>query len=286
MPQKTLLGAHITIDDGLSYALTKGESIGCNVIQIFTKSNRQWKSKPIDPSIAKQFQSDQKHSSIKMTIAHASYLINLGSTNQETVEKSVVALIDELERCDILGIPYLVLHPGSGEKDNTDKTIEQVAQYINYVNNQTPVRNVSLLLENSAGQGQSIGRTFEELLSLYQDIKYKNKIGFCLDTCHAFAAGYDFRDHSGYIHMKRKLKDLLGLENIKVIHMNDSKNILGSNVDRHAMIGEGKLGLDAFSYIMNDHDFINIPKIIETPYEELADHQKDLETLKTLIKRN
>jgi len=276
-----LLGAHMSIADNMYLAIERGESIGCSAIQIFTKSNRQWKAKPISNQDALLFKKTWKDSSVRSIIAHASYLINIGSPHKETEKKSVDALILELTRCAELGIPYLVLHPGSHTKTDEQSCIARISKNINKILDATS--HCTILLETMAGQGTNVGYTFEQLAQIIRNTEHKSRIGVCFDTCHAFAAGYDFRTKDTYTLMWEKFDKTVGLNKLKAIHINDSQQDLGSRVDRHTDIGKGKIGLEAFKLLCNDERLFDIPKILETPKKNLSDDKKNLQVLMGLL---
>lgn len=280
-----LLGSHMSVAGGFFNAIADGMEVGCTAIQIFTKSNRQWKSRSITDEESKLFIDAQKKSTIKAVVSHASYLINLGSITPDVQKKSFDALIDEVKRCHQLEIPYLVLHPGTAEVGVKDETLHQTGKYIDQVIEETSDYPVTILIETMAGQGKSIGSSFEDLAMILNQVNNKSRIGVCFDTCHAFAAGYDIRTETGY---KKTLKDFdttIGLQHLKAFHMNDSKKSLNSRVDRHENIGEGFIGLKAFELILNDPRFANIPKILETPQmEDLNNDKKNMQALLNLIK--
>lgn len=281
-----LLGAHMSIAGGFEKALERGESIGCTAIQIFTKSNRQWAAKPITTEQAETFKKAAKNSSVLFTMAHASYLINLGSADHATAKKSAQALIEELERCAQLGIKYLTFHPGSGKSANRQQTLEQISDLLNHVFENSPTH-TTLLLENMAGQGSVVCSTFEEIALIRKKSAHKARLLVCFDTCHAFAAGYDFTSEKGYKDMWHSFDALIGLEHLKAIHTNDSKKGLGQHVDRHEHIGKGKIGLEAFTLLLNDPNFFDVPKILETPKDDgvagLKEDLHNMDTLKDLI---
>jgi deoxyribonuclease-4 len=274
-----LLGAHMSVAGGYYKALERGSSIECTAIQLFTKSNRQWYAKKITPEEALRFQHVQEKLNMYV-VAHASYLINLGSDDTATEKRSVKALFDELERCDALAIPYLVLHPGSG-KDKI-RCIEKIVGNLNAIFS-TYTGSTMLLLENMAGQGNTIGNDFETLALIRNSMDSKKHIGFCFDTCHAFAAGYDFRDATAYNKLWHHYDDVIGIQHLKAIHLNDSKKQLGSHVDRHENIGKGAIGLEAFGLIMHDKKLAKIPKILETPKDSLEDDQRNMNILYDLL---
>jgi deoxyribonuclease-4 len=278
-----LLGAHMSIAGGFEQAITRGQSIDCTAIQIFTKSNRQWQAKPITTDQADLFKQSWKNSSISFVAAHASYLINLGASSSEMHRKSEEALRVELERCDLLGIKYLVLHPGSRLENSQEAAIKQIAQSIDAIYEESGAH-CSILLENMAGQGSAVCSTFEQLATLKHESRTKRKIGFCLDTCHAFAAGYDMRTKQTYQSFWEDFNKHIGIEHLKMIHLNDSKKELGSKVDRHEDIGQGKIGLEFFKLLMNDKHLIDVPKILETPRDTLEDYAHNMRILKETIK--
>lgn len=277
-----LLGAHMSIEGGFDQAIKRGESIECTTIQIFTKSNRQWHAPTITDEQAQSFKQAHQNSSIGPLVAHGTYLINIGSADKELSSKSTHAVITELERCHKLGIHYLVLHPGSSVNSTQEECLERISDNLNYIFSKS-TSNTMLLLENMAGQGSVVCYTFEQLKTIYDRLKFKSRVGYCFDTCHAFAAGYDFTTSASYETMWQKFDAILGIKNLKVIHINDSKKELGSRVDRHEEIGKGQLGLEAFSLLFNDERFFDIPKILETPNDDLADYAHNMAIIRRLV---
>lgn len=281
---QALVGCHVSIAGGFFKAIQEGMEIGCTAVQIFTKSNRSWSAKPITEHDAQEFITAQKNSSIAMVVAHASYLINLGSSNFDVVEKSYAALVDEIKRCQTLQIPYLVLHPGTSEPGKTRHTAAKTGEYINKALQATPESSTTVLVETMAGQGNSIGSSFQELAEILNVVTEKNRIGICFDTCHAFASGYDFTTQSNYATTFKLFDNTIGLQYLKMFHINDSKKELNSRVDRHENIGSGSIRLRAFEMIMNDPAFATIPKILETPKGDgLENDKKNLAKLISLI---
>jgi deoxyribonuclease-4 len=276
-----LLGAHMSIAGEIDLAIKRGESIGCSAIQIFTKSNRQWHAKDLTNEEATAFKTAWKNSSIQSIIAHAAYLINIGSPNKDIAKKSTLALELELIRCAALDIPYLVLHPGSHGNTDEESCLAQVTHIIDKLLETTP--NCSILLETTAGQGSNIGYTFEHLAQIIKHSEHKKHIGICFDTCHAFAAGYDFTTEKTYNLMWEQFDKIIGINKLKALHINDSQQTLGSRVDRHIGIGKGKIGLKAFELLFNDPRFFDIPKILETPKTDLTDDKKNMEILISLL---
>lgn len=280
-PQTQLLGAHVSIAGGYDQAIVRGEKIGATCIQIFTKSNRQWYAKPITDHDVAAFLSQQKQSSVQIVVAHASYLINLASDKPETAQKSIQALTDELLRCEKLQIPYLVLHPGTYPATDRNESLLTIAKRINIALQEAQPKHTTLLLETMAGQGSTVGKTFQELAEIIKHVTHKSRIGVCVDTCHIFAAGYSFHDNRSYDKLWQQFDEIIGLNKLKVFHVNDSKKEHGSFVDRHEHIGQGKITPTAFKLLMQDPRFVSIPKILETPKEndEFEDDKRNLATL-------
>lgn len=286
--EKNLLGAHVSISGGFDKAVIRAESIGCTTFQIFLHSNRQWATKSFDKHSAEAFHKTIEASSIKLedVVVHASYLLNLASSQQETREKSLELLLRNLEQCQELGLTRFVLHPGSSSQGSPDQAIEHIAEGINRAFEKTKNTLTSLALENMAGQGSSRGRTLEELALIREKVDNKAKIGFCFDTCHAFAAGYTFGTPESYHFFWQVWDKIIGIDKILAFHLNDSKKAFDSRVDRHEHIGQGMLGLEAFRLIMNDYRFNQVPKILETPSEgdDLASYEKNIKILRSLLK--
>ncbi len=280
--RRLLLGAHMSIAGGLDQAIFRGESIGCTTIQIFTKSNRQWAAKKLTTVDIENFKTAQKESDISPVVAHSSYLINLGSPKKDISKKSTKALAIELQRCEELGIPYLVLHPGSCLASSEEKCIEQIAQNLDKALALAPGKTM-VLLETMAGQGSIIGYTFEQIAEIIKLTSNKKRVGACLDTCHVFAAGYEFDSKKKYKAMWDNFDATIGLKKLKAIHINDSEKACGTRVDRHADIGKGKISLEAFKLLFNDPRFFDIPKLLETPKESLTDDQRNINTIKKLL---
>ena len=279
--QKLLLGAHVSISGGLKNSIARAESIGCNVMQIFSKSNRQWAAKPIEEYEANLFKEALKKSNIEFAVVHASYLINASASMGDIYNKSMSSLIEELQRCQQLNIPYLVLHPGSNA--NCAEGQKNIAANINQVFEKVP-GNSMILLENMAGMGNCIGKTFEQLARIIDSIRDKNRIGICFDTCHAFAGGYNFNTSDSYENMWKLFDNTIGLNFLKAMHINDSKSDCGSQIDRHAHIGQGKIDINGFQMLFNDSRFFGIPKILETPIEnDEKDFIPDIKKIVNLI---
>ncbi len=277
-----LLGAHISIAGGLEQAIYRGESIGCTAIQIFTKSNRQWLAKPLEQTAIDTFKQAWKDSSIQDVIAHAAYLINIGSPNPETRTKSTLSLKIELERCQQLGIPSLVLHPGSHGTISEQACLQQIAHQLDAIFESVP-GNTQILLETMAGQGSNTCYQLEQIATIYNACKYKERLGVCVDTCHIFAAGYDIRTEKMYHSFWNTFDAIIGIEKLRAIHLNDSKKELNSRVDRHEDIAKGKIGDTAFQLLINDPRIFDVPKILETPKESLADDARNMQTIINML---
>ncbi len=279
---KLFLGAHQSIAGGIYKSLIRAAQINSNTLQIFTKNSNRWAGKKIEQKDIEKFFQLKEELKIKKIIAHAPYLVNLASSNNNIIEKSLKSLIEDIENCLKLNIKYLVLHPGSHKGEGVNKGIENIAKNLDNILKHFKKDNIKILLETTAGQGHSIGHKLEHLKNIRENMSYYEKIGYCIDTCHIFAAGYDFRTLEKYNKFKNLLLETLGISNIFAIHFNDSKKELGSRVDRHEHIGKGFIGKDGFKFFLNDKDFHKIPFILETPKENNMD-EVNLNTLKKLI---
>jgi len=277
-----LLGAHVSTEGGLFNALKRGSSIGCTAIQIFTRNNRQWSHPPLSEEEVSLFLNEKKKLNIECVISHASYLINLASDKEAVLGRSISALKKELDRCNALEIPYLVLHPGSHLTLGEEKGLKQLAQLLDSVLKEYK-GSTMILLETMAGQGSSLGKTFEQLGWLLKNISEKSKVGICVDTCHIFAAGYSFSTKEQYEELWSTFEKEVGIERIKAFHLNDSKKECDSRVDRHEDIGKGKIGEEGFKLLMNDSRFLKTPKVLETPKEDIQDDVRNMKVLIDLI---
>lgn len=273
-------GAHVSVSGGVDTAFARGERFAMDAIQVFTKNQRQWVGKPLGEEEVTRWYEERGRTGISKVITHASYLINLASPKDDLRQKSINAFQDELERCETLGIPGLVVHPGSHTGSGEEAGLASVADSLNRIHVAAPDLRVQTLLETTAGQGTNLGRTFEELAVIIDQVEAKERIGICLDTCHVFAAGYDFRTEEGYADMMRHFDETLGIDNLKAIHLNDSKFPLGSKRDRHEHIGEGEIGLDGFRHVVNDTRLAGLPGLLET--EKGDDDEFDGKNLATL----
>ena len=259
------VGAHTSASGGVFNAPINAKKIGAQAFALFTKNQRQWVAKDLDTETIDKFKKELENACIepKHVLPHDSYLINLGHPELEKREKSLNAFIDELERCDLLGLDRLNFHPGSFlKKISEEECLDAIAESMNYAIDKT--KNVKLVMENTAGQGSNLGWKFEHLAHIIDKVEDKSRVGVCIDTCHMFTAGYDIRTREAYDISMAQFGNIVGFEYLMGMHLNDSKPDLGSHVDRHDSIGKGKIGLDAFRFIMNDERMDDIPLILET----------------------
>jgi deoxyribonuclease-4 len=276
----------MSVAGGVSKAFERAQSIDCGTMQVFTRNQNQWKCKPLETTEIARYHEWAQRTGIAPVVAHASYLINLGSPSDELWDKSVEAYQVELERADQLSILGVVLHPGSSMGAGEEAGKRRIAQGLDRVHAATPTAETLTLLEITAGQGDHLGFRFEQLADIIAALDAPGRVGICFDTCHALAAGYEFRNADDYQRMWDTFDKALGLERLKVFHLNDSKKDLGSRVDRHTHIGEGFLGLTPFRLLLNDARFQALPMILETPKEEdMADDVMNLARLRELIER-
>ncbi len=279
------LGSHVSIAGGLDKALLRGKQVGCDTIQIFTKSNRQWNAKRLTDQEVKAFKAKLAATGIGPVVAHDCYLVNLAAPRRAVWKKSVAAFRVELERAERLGIPFLVTHPGSHAGAGEAEGVCRVAEAVNELHSSLPGARVRILLETTAGQGSSLGSRFEQLAAILAKIEQAARVGICLDTCHVFAAGYNIRTPDGYQRTLQELDSCLGLERLQAIHLNDSKGGLGCQVDRHEHIGEGRLGLAPFRRLVNDPRLRRVPMILETPKDDdyITADRRNLARLRRLL---
>ncbi len=275
-----LLGAHTSISGGVSESIPRAEKLKFAAMQIFTKNNNRWNSKPLEEKEIELFKDRLAKSNIKLVVTHDSYLINLCAKDKSLRKKSREAFVDELKRCEQLGIPHLNFHPGAHTGQGEEEGIKLIAESINIAHEETKSFKVSSMLEMTAGQGTVIGYRFEQLAKIIELVDDKKRMTVCIDTAHIFAAGYDIKTKKNYEKVIKDFDDLIGLKKLKCFHMNDSKKELGSRVDRHEHIGNGFIGKEGFKNIMNDKRLEKIPKILETPKGK--DQLEDLRNIKIL----
>lgn len=286
------LGAHMSVAGGKYMALERGKELGCQAIQVFIRSVRSWSTKPLDKKDIDDFlkKKEELKEEIWPIISHNSYLINLASIDNEKLEKSYSAMLDELIKADQLGIEYENIHPGvipMSDKEEITKSeaLNQIANQLNQLMVETSDSKVIILLETTAGQGKGLGNKFHHLATIIDKIKDKNRIGVCFDTAHSFAAGYDFTTKKKYNEMWNEFDDIIGLKYLFAFHLNDTEKDLGSRVDRHTHIGQGKIGKEPFGFLLNDEKFRDHPGILETPKgKDMKEDLMNLATLRSLIK--
>ena len=286
------LGAHMSVTGGKYMALVRGKELGCEAIQVFIRNVRGWSSGALKQEEIGQFlkKRNELKDEIWPIISHNSYLINLASTDKEKLEKSYNAMLDELIKADLLKLDYENMHPGVIPKDEKNSSkkgaMSQIAEQLNKLIEATKNSNVKILLETTAGQGTGLGHKFHHMKYIIDKIKNKKRIGICFDTCHSFAAGYDFTTKAKYNDLWNEFDDLIGLNYLLCFHLNDSEKALGSRVDRHTHIGQGKIGKEPFGFFLNDDTFKDHPGILETPKgKDIKEDIMNLAILRSLIKK-
>jgi len=282
-PQPLILGAHLSIAGGLHLALHRAVELDCTALQIFTRNASQWRAKPLSAEAVTEFRRTREEVGPIAVAAHASYLINLGSPDRRLRDRSIRSLVQELKRCEALGIEHLVLHPGAHMGAGEERGLRRIASALRRAHARTSGFEVKTVLENTAGQGTGLGHRFEQLARIIDDVDAPDRLRICFDTAHAFAAGYDFRTPRGYAAFWEDVDRLIGLENLAIFHLNDSRRDVGSRVDRHAHIGRGKIGREAFGRLMRDRRFGRVPKVLETPKEGDMD-RRNLALLRRLAR--
>lgn len=255
----------MSIVGGVAQALRRGKTIGCDVIQLFTKNANQWRAKPLDPDAIEVFHQAREETGITPIAAHNSYLINLASPDAGLYKRSQEALWEEMQRAEALGIPYLVMHPGSHRGSGEEEGLYRIARGINLLHYQGPDMQIQILLETTAGQGATLGYRFEHFARIIEMLEEDARVGVCLDTCHCFAAGYDISTPEGYETTFEEFHQVIGLDRLKLIHLNDSKGAAGMRIDRHEQIGQGHLGMEPFRLLLRDNRLADLPFVLETP---------------------
>ncbi|MEY0490355.1 deoxyribonuclease IV [Proteus terrae] len=259
------VGAHVSAAGGVDQAVLRAHEIKATAFALFTKNQRQWKAAPLSAEVIDKFKKNCELYGYtpSQILPHDSYLINLGHPEEDALEKSRDAFLDEMQRCEQLGIELLNFHPGSHlNKIDIDKCLQKIAQSINITLEKT--KNVTAVIENTAGQGTNLGYRFEHLAAIIDGVEDKSRVGVCIDTCHTFAAGYDLRTIEDCEKTFAEFEKIVGFQYLKAMHLNDAKSELASRVDRHHSLGEGNIGKVPFSYIMQDKRFDGIPLILET----------------------
>lgn len=279
-----LLGAHMSIAGGVHNAPLRGKEVDCDVIQIFTKSSRQWAASPFRPDEVRSFHQNRKQTAIGTVVAHDCYLLNLGCPDATLRKKSVRGFIDELERCEALSVVYLIAHPGSHLGVGEKQGIKTVARSLGEIHAACSGFKVRIALEITAGQGTNLGYRFEQIRAIMDCARQNDRLGVCFDTQHAFAAGYDIRTKEGYERTFGEFDKMIGLDRLAAFHLNDSKRELDSRVDRHEHIGKGYLGVETFRLLLNDRRFWGLPMCLETPKgPDLKEDRENLTLLRSLI---
>ena len=276
------IGAHVSISGSVANAVNNAIERKCNAFQIFTRSPRSWHAKELEPGEVNEFKDRLSSSDIDRhaTTAHMPYLPNLTSPDKEGYDKSIKTMIKEVERCNTLGIPFLVTHLGSHRGTGEEKGIERLVDALNKV--AETKADVTILLENTAGQKNSVGSEFKQWAEIFSKCKQRNRFGVCFDTCHAFAAGYDLRKKESVQETLKNFDDLIGFENLKILHLNDSKGMLNENRDRHEHIGMGEIGEEGMSEIIRIMNKKKIPMVLETPIDDRRDDFGNIEKVKSL----
>jgi deoxyribonuclease-4 len=282
--KRVLLGAHESTAGGVEKALERGQEVGCDTVQIFAKPPNRWASKALAEENVVAFKAAVAETGIWPVFAHSLYLINLASPDDVLWQKSLDALADDMERCELLGLPGLVLHPGSHKGSGEEAGLARIAAGLDELHGRLPGYRAQVWLEVTAGQGDHLGYAFEQLRAMIDAVKEPERLGVCFDTAHAFAAGYELRTREGFDATWAEFDRLLGLGCLKAVHLNDSKKALGSRVDRHEHIGQGELGLEPFRFLLNDPRFRGIPMTLETDKgPDLAEDKQNLAVLRSLV---
>lgn len=284
MHKGPLLGAHMSIAGGVDNAILQGKEVGCDTVQLFTKSSRQWVSKPLGEEEIARFHRAKKETGLTRVVAHDSYLYNFAASDDVLRKRSVAGLIDEMERCEALGIVYLIAHPGAHVGAGEEAGMQTIAKSIDEMHKACPGYETKLAIEITAGQGSNLGYRFQQVRQIIDASKNPDRLRVCFDTEHAFAAGYDLRTKEGYARTFAEFDEIIGLELLVAFHLNDAKKDLGCRVDRHEHIGKGFLGLEAFRLLMNDKRFWGLPMCLETPKSENChEDRENLATLRALL---
>jgi deoxyribonuclease-4 len=277
------IGAHVSASGGVENAPLNAHAIGAKAFALFTKNQRQWYSNPISKASTEAFRENCEKYCYKpfQILPHDSYLINLGHPEEAPLEKSRASFLDEMQRCELLGLDRLNFHPGSHLNSiGVDECLKRIAESINIVLEKT--KGVTAVIENTAGQGTNLGHTFEQLRFIIDYVEDKSRVGVCIDTCHAYTSGYDVKTEDGFKRTFERFNEIIGFGFLRGMHINDSKKDFGTRVDRHENIGTGFLGEGAFAILMNDDRFDNIPLILETPEESLW--EEEIKKLYSFIK--
>ena len=278
-----LIGAHVSAAGGVENAPARGTAINADSIQIFTANQNQWFPKEPGEENSKEYRKAMKKELPKMTISHASYLLNMGSPEEKKLNMSRRAFLSELDRCDTCGVEYVVFHPGSHMKTDEKECLSRISESLNYCLDKRPDGEVTVLIENTAGQGTNVGFRFEHLIGIIEGVEKKDRMGVCFDTQHCFAFGYDIRTEKGWKETFDEFDKTVNLKWLKAFHINDSKKEFGSRVDRHENIGKGLLTMETFWCLVNDDRFTELPMLLETPVDDPSEYAVEIDLLRGLV---
>ncbi len=278
-----LLGAHVSAAGGVENAPARGTAINADAIQIFTANQNQWFPKEPGEENSKEYREAMKKELPLMTISHASYLLNMGSPEEKKLNMSRRAFLSELDRCDACGVEYVVFHPGSHMKTDEKECLSRISESLNYCLDKRSDGEVTVLIENTAGQGTNVGFRFEHLIGIIEGVEKKDRMGVCFDTQHGFASGYDIRTEKGWKETFDEFDKTVDLKWLKAFHINDSKKEFGSRVDRHESIGKGLLTMETFWCLVNDDRFTELPMLLETPVDDPSEYAVEIELLRGLV---
>ena len=278
-----LIGAHVSAAGGVENAPARGTAINADAIQIFTANQNQWFPKEPGKENSKEYRKAMKKELPQMTISHASYLLNMGSPEEKKLNMSRRAFLSELDRCDACGVEYVVFHPGSHMKTDEKECLSRISESLNYCLDKRPDGEVTVLIENTAGQGTNVGFRFEHLIGIIEGVEKKDRMGVCFDTQHGFASGYDIRTEKGWKETFDEFDKTVDLKWLKAFHINDSKKEFGSHVDRHESIGKGLLTMETFWCLVNDDRFTELPMLLETPVDDPSEYAVEIELLRGLV---
>ena len=278
-----LIGAHVSAAGGVENAPARGTAINADAIQIFTANQNQWFPKEPGEENSKEYRKAMKKELPQMPISHASYLLNMGSPEEKKLNMSRRAFLSELDRCDACGVEYVVFHPGSHMKTDEKECLSRISESLNYCLDKRPDGEVTVLIENTAGQGTNVGFRFEHLIGIIEGVEKKDRMGVCFDTQHGFASGYDIRTEKGWKETFDEFDKTVDLKWLKAFHINDSKKEFGSRVDRHESIGKGLLTMETFWCLVNDDRFTELPMLLETPVDDPSEYAVEIELLRGLV---
>lgn len=278
-------GFHISIAGGLRRVTDRALTLGCGTAQIFSRNPRGWKYKPLDKDDVAQFKRNRRRAKISPVAIHMPYLPNLASPDAKLYKRSVESLAEELRRAALTGCEFVVTHIGKRLSLSENRALKKVAKAIDAAIERAQAPGVTLLLENTAGQGSEIGHSLEQIAQIIEQSSYPERLGLCFDTCHGFAAGYDIASAKGLDAMIARVKSLMGLKKLRLLHLNDAKNALGSRVDRHENIGQGYIGKHGFRLIVNHPKLRRLPGIMETPLKKEGDDARNMKVIRSLQRR-